>query len=30
MVLMHFESSGTGEAPKRSKPNRAKRAKKKS
>jgi DNA-binding transcriptional ArsR family regulator len=30
VVLMHFESSGAGEGPKRSKPNRAKRAKKKS
>jgi DNA-binding transcriptional ArsR family regulator len=30
VVLMHFESTGSGEGPKRSKPNRAKRAKKKS
>jgi DNA-binding transcriptional ArsR family regulator len=29
MVLMHFESAGDGGGPKRSKPNRAKRAKKK-
>jgi DNA-binding transcriptional ArsR family regulator len=30
VVLMHFEASGAGDAPKRSKPNRSKRAKKKS
>jgi hypothetical protein len=29
VVLMHFESAGAGGGPKRSKPNRAKRAKKK-